>query len=52
MDKILRVNMGSENGPAYQVEAMGDYAGLGGRGLTSAIISSEVPPLCHPWGEQ
>ena len=51
MDKILRVNMGSENGPAYKVEAMGDYAGLGGRGLTSAIISSEVPPLCHPLGE-
>jgi len=51
MDKILRVNMGSENGPAYKVEAMGDYAGFGGRGLTSAIISSEVPPLCHPLGE-
>jgi aldehyde:ferredoxin oxidoreductase len=51
MDKILRINMGSEDGPSYQVEPMGDYAGLGGRGLTSAIISSEVPPLCHPLGE-
>ena len=51
MDKILRINMGSENGPSYQVEPIGDYAGLGGRGLTSAIISSEVPPLCHPLGE-
>jgi len=51
MDKILRINMGAENAPAYLVEPMGDYAGLGGRGLTSAIILSEVPPLCHPLGE-
>ena len=30
--------------------ALGAYAGLGGRGLTSAIVSKEVPPLCHPLG--
>jgi aldehyde:ferredoxin oxidoreductase len=30
---------------------VGDYAGMGGRGLTSAIVSKEVPPLCHPLGE-
>jgi aldehyde:ferredoxin oxidoreductase len=36
MDKILRV------------EPLGDYAGLGGRAMTSAIVSREVPPTCHP----
>ena len=51
MDKILRINMGAENAPSYRVEPLGEYAGLGGRGLTSAIISTEVPPLCHPLGE-
>lgn len=51
MDKILRINMGAENGPEYKSEPLGDYAGMGGRGMTSAIISSEVPPLCHPLGE-
>jgi len=25
---------------------------LGGRGLTSAIVSKEVPPLCHPLGPE
>ena len=51
MDKILRINMGADGGPAVKTEALGDYAGLGGRGLTSAIVSKEVPPLCHPLGE-
>ena len=51
MDKLLRINMGAENAPSYRVEPLGEYAGLGGRGLTSAIISTEVPPLCHPLGE-
>ncbi|MCG6972215.1 MAG: aldehyde ferredoxin oxidoreductase [Desulfobacterales bacterium] len=51
MDKILRINMGAKGGPAVKSEPVGDYAGSGGRGLTSAIISKEVPPLCHPLGE-
>jgi aldehyde:ferredoxin oxidoreductase len=51
MDKILRINMGADGGPAVKTEPLGDYAGLGGRGLTSAIVSKEVPPLCHPLGE-
>lgn len=49
MDQILRVNM-SHDVPAITTEPVGDYAGLGGRGLTSAIISREVPPTCHPLG--
>ena len=51
MDKILRINMGSDGGPAIKTEPVGSYAGMGGRGLTSAIVSKEVPPLCHPLGE-
>ncbi|MDA3894701.1 MAG: aldehyde ferredoxin oxidoreductase [Desulfobacteraceae bacterium] len=52
MDKILRINMSGNGKPEVKVESMGDYAGLGGRGLTSAAISNEVPPLCHPLGAE
>ena len=51
MDKILRINMGAEGGPKFSEEPAGDYAGIAGRALTSAIVSKEVPPLCHPLGE-
>jgi aldehyde:ferredoxin oxidoreductase len=51
MDKILRINMGAEGGPVASEGALGEYAGLAGRALTSAMISKEVPPLCHPLGE-
>lgn len=50
MDKILRINMSVVDKPEIKVDSLGDYTGLGGRGLTSAIISKEVPPLCHPLG--
>lgn len=50
MDKILRIRMNVNGKPQASVEPLGDYAGLGGRGLTSAIVSREVPPLCHPLG--
>jgi len=50
MDKILRINMSGNGKPEVKVEPIGDYAGLGGRGLTSAAISNEVPPLCHSLG--
>ncbi len=48
MDTILRVNMTDlsfkrETAPA-------DWHSLGGRGLTSIIVASEVPPRCHPLG--
>ena len=51
MDKILRINMGNDGGPQASEEPLGDYTGLGGRGMTSAIIATEVPPLCHPLGK-
>ncbi|MBW2203630.1 MAG: aldehyde ferredoxin oxidoreductase, partial [Deltaproteobacteria bacterium] len=50
MDKILRINMGAENGPQISEEPLGDYVGMGGRAMTSGIVSKEVPPLCHPLG--
>ena len=50
MDKILRINMGADGGPSYAVTPVGEYAGMGGRGFTSSLISKEVPPLCHPLG--
>jgi len=52
MGKIVRINMGAEEGPKATEEPLGDYSGMGGRGLTSAMISKEVPPLCHPLGEE
>ena len=50
MDKILRIKMNSDNGPSLIEDKLGEYAGLGGRGMTSSIISKEVPPTCHPLG--
>lgn len=51
MDKILRINMGADGGPNIKEEPVDDYAGLGGRALTSMIVGKEVPPSCHPLGE-
>jgi aldehyde:ferredoxin oxidoreductase len=48
--KILRINMGAEGGPKASEGPAGAYEGLGGRALTSALVSKEVPPLCHPLG--
>ena len=47
MGKILRINM---DDLTVKTEGLGEYAGLGGRALTSSIIAKEVPPLCHPLG--
>ena len=45
MDTIYRVNM--TDGTVKSEAIGGDYAGLGGRGLTSVMIQKEVHPLCH-----
>ena len=50
MEKILRIDMGAEGGPKINEVPVGDYAGLGGRAMTSAIVAKEVPPTCHPLG--
>ncbi len=47
-DKIYRVNM---NDLSYKIEDVPEeWMGLGGRGLTSTIVSAEVDPECHPLG--
>jgi len=48
MDMILRIDMGAEGGPKATTQPLGDYAGLGGRAMTSLVVSAEVDPLCHP----
>ncbi|HZE21809.1 MAG TPA: aldehyde ferredoxin oxidoreductase N-terminal domain-containing protein [Desulfobaccales bacterium] len=52
MDKILRIDVGVAGGPKTTETPLGEYAGLGGRALTSILVSKEVPPLCHPLGEE
>jgi len=52
MDKILRINMSAQGGPKSEESPLGEYAGFGGRAMTSAIVSKEVPPLCHPLGAE
>lgn len=52
MEKILRINVGAAAGPEAIVEPVGLYAGMGGRALTSAVVSKEVPPTCHPLGPE
>ncbi len=48
--KFIRVNMASKS---VTVEDVGQqYLGLGGRGLTAAIINAEVPPTCDPLGPE
>lgn len=47
MDKILRIDMGADRAPKTSTEGLGDYTGLGGRAVTTAIVTKEVPPLCH-----
>lgn len=47
-DKIYRVNMTDLSTSIEDVPA--EWAGHGGRGLTSTIVAAEVPPTCHPLG--
>ena len=51
MDNILRINMGGDT-PQINEVPIGEYAGLGGRALTSAIVAGEVPPTCHALGSE
>lgn len=44
MAKILRINVRTRE---YRFEELGQYAGLGGRALTSRIVLNEVPASCH-----
>ena len=52
MDKIARIDMGAAGGPTVTVSELGEYAGLGGRAMTSIIVAKEVHPLAHPLGAE
>jgi len=52
MDKILRIDVGAPGGPKATEEPVGDYAGMGGRGMTTSVVYKEVPPDCHPLGPE
>jgi len=49
MSKFIRVNRTLDT--ITQEPVPDSYAMLGGRGLTSTILSDEVDPLCHPLEE-
>ena len=46
MNKFFRVNVRTRSITEGSVPDA--YQRLGGRGMTSAIVSAEVPPKCHP----
>src|SRR5512138_254695 len=48
MDKIIRVNMSTLSTKVESVPT--EWAGLGGRALTSSMVAKEVPPTCHALG--
>lgn len=48
MFRFLRVNMAAKTCVFEDIPQ--EYAGLGGRGLTSTIVAREVNPLCTPLG--
>ena len=47
-EKIFRINMSDLTSSIEDVPD--NWAGHGGRGLTSTIVAAEVPPTCHPLG--
>lgn len=48
MDKIIRINMSTLSVTTETAPA--EWGPLGGRALTSTIVSAEVKPTCHPLG--
>lgn len=48
--KFLRVNLTTET--VNWEEIPQEYTGLGGRALTSTMVSNEVPPTCDPLGAE
>jgi aldehyde:ferredoxin oxidoreductase len=48
--KLVRVNMSEKT--IHVEDVPQDYAGLGGRGLTSIIVNTEVPARCDPLGPE
>ena len=50
MAKILRINLSALTSSTEEIPAA--YREFGGRGLTSCIVGSEVPPACDPLGAE
>ncbi|MHB0980340.1 MAG: aldehyde ferredoxin oxidoreductase C-terminal domain-containing protein [Thermoleophilia bacterium] len=48
MADIIRIDLAT--GAASAAPLSGELAGLGGRGLTSALVAAEVDPTCDPLG--
>jgi aldehyde:ferredoxin oxidoreductase len=48
--KFIKVDMSTKTVKVEEVPEV--YLGLGGRGLTSIMINSEVPPTCDPLGPE
>jgi aldehyde:ferredoxin oxidoreductase len=48
--KFIKVDMTAATTVSEKV--LKEYAGLGGRGLTSLMINKEVPPTCDPLGPE
>lgn len=48
--KFIRVNMSERT--IHVKDVPQEYAGLGGRGLTSLLVNAEVPPTCDPLGPE
>jgi aldehyde:ferredoxin oxidoreductase len=48
-DKIYRADLSKMK--AWIEDVPESWNSLGGRGLTSAVVASEVEPLCHPLGK-
>ncbi len=46
MSRLLRINTRTRK--VEFEDQTGEYAGLGGRALTSRLVRREVPPTCHP----
>ena len=49
-DRLIRVNMRTQE--IKEEPLPPKWAGFGGRAMTSAIVSEEVPPTCTPLGSQ
>jgi len=45
MRKIMRIDLSTQK--TWNEDLPEAYKRLGGRSLTSAIVSDEVPPQCH-----
>jgi aldehyde:ferredoxin oxidoreductase len=48
MDKLIRIDLTHLTSRVEEVPQ--EWAGLGGRALTSAVVAREVPATCHPLG--